>query len=495
MLIRGPPPHLSLTSPTHIDDNQYVETVTPQYRNSRASMLGIQNGHAARNCQGMSRRTAIKAGLLGLGGLTTADLLRLQAEGGAAKNGKSVILIWLDGGPSQLETYDPKPDAPAEYRGPFDAISTNVPGIQLSATLPLHAQHAEKMVFVRSLHHGTGDHFAGAHWMLTGRFGSTTANKTQKYPSVGSYVARVKGANQPGVPAYVGLPAAQSVYLYPGYQGPAYLGGAFKPFDVQTTQKYLSSEYKAAIKPPECLKNFEQLDADRSNSRMSLLGSLDRLERQVDQSGMMDSMDRYQHQAVDMILGGKARAAFDIEKEDPKTRDRYGRGPWGHYTLMARRLVEAGVSFVTVDMPHWDNHSGIEKGHGTKLVRVDQAVSALLDDLQSHGLLDDVMVLVMGEFGRTPRLNKGQPGIPIPGRDHWGNAISAMIAGGGFKGGQVVGATNDKAEHPIRHALTPADLLATVYRNLGIDITQSFEDHAGRPIPILPEGKAIQEVF
>jgi hypothetical protein len=210
---------------------------------------------------------------------------------------------------------------------------------------------------------------------------------------------------------------------------------------------------------------------------------------------MMDSMDRYQHQAVDMILGGKARAAFDIEKEDPKTRDRYGRGPWGHYTLMARRLVEAGVSFVTVDMPHWDNHSGIEKGHGTKLVRVDQAVSALLDDLQSHGLLDDVMVLVMGEFGRTPRLNKGQPGIPIPGRDHWGNAISAMIAGGGFKGGQVVGATNDKAEHPIRHALTPADLLATVYRNLGIDITQSFEDHAGRPIPILPEGKAIQEVF
>jgi hypothetical protein len=457
-------------------------------------MLEIHHNTAASNCQGTSRRTAIKAGVLGFAGLSLADLLRLQAAGTTSGNKKSVILMWLDGGPSQLETYDPKPEAPAEYRGPFGAISTNVPGIQLSATLPLHAKHADKMVFVRSLHHGTGDHFAGAHWMLTGRFGSTSANKQQKYPSVGSYVARTKGGNQSGMPAYVGLPAAHSVYIYPGYQGAAYLGQAYNPFDVQTTQRYLSATYKSKIKPPECLQNFKQMKGDRTSKRMSLLNQLDRLDRQIDQSGVMETSDRYQQEAMNIILGGKAREAFDIEREDPKTRDRYGRGPWGHYTLLARRLVESGVSFVTVDMPHWDNHSGIEKGHGSKLLRVDRAVSALMDDLQARGMLDDVLLVVMGEFGRTPRLNKGQPGIPIPGRDHWGNAISAMLAGGGLKGGQVIGATNEKAEHPVKRAIKPHDLLATVYHVLGIDPTQSFQDHAGRPVPILTEGRPIREV-
>lgn len=458
-------------------------------------MLEIQHGRKRHNCQGTSRRTALKAGVLGLGGLALSDLMKLQAQGAAKRNQKSVILLWLDGGPSQLETYDPKPDAPAEYRGPFGVVSTNVPGIQLSETIPLHANHADKMVFVRSLHHGTGDHFAGAHWMLTGRFGSTTANKQQQYPSVGSYVSRVKGANQPGVPPYVGLPAAQSVYLYPGYQGAAYLGPSYNPFDVQTRQKYLGATYKAKIAKPECLQNFTLMEGGRSQDRMSLLGQLDRLDRNIDRAGTMAAMDHHQQRAMDIILGGKARKAFDIELEDPKTRDRYGRGPWGHYTLLARRLVEAGVSFVTVDMPHWDNHSRIEKGHGEKLIHVDRAVSALMTDLVDRGMLDDVLILVMGEFGRTPRLNKGQPGIPIPGRDHWGAAISAMMAGGGLRGGQVVGATNSKAEHPINRPLKPADLLATVYHTLGIDPTQAFQDHAGRPVPILHEGKAIREVI
>lgn len=458
-------------------------------------MLKLQQGSAAANCQGGSRRTALKAGFLGLLGLSQADLLRLRAEGTAAKNNKSVILLWLDGGPSQLESYDPKPEAPVEYRGPWDAIQTNVPGMDVSGILPLHAKHADKMVFIRSLAHGTGDHFAGAHWMLTGRFGSTTANKTPMFPSVGSYVARIKGANQPGVPPYVGLPAAHAVYVYPGYQGGAYLGQAYNPFNVNNSQRYLAANYKAKIKPPKCLENFNSGDEGRVQGRLDLLSQIDTVRRDIDQSGMMDAMDSYRQQAIDMIVGGKARKAFDIEHEDPKLRDRYGRGPWGHYTLLARRIVEAGVSFVTVDMPHWDDHSRIEKGHGYKLPVVDQAVSALLEDLSQRGMLDDVLVLVMGEFGRTPRINKGQPGIPIPGRDHWGNAISAMIAGGGLQGGQVIGKTNSKAEHHIERALSPADLLATVYRVMGIDPQMAFKDHAGRPIPILDKGEPIREIL
>ncbi len=458
-------------------------------------MLELHNGRKAFNCQGASRRTALKAGFLGLAGLTQADLLRLRAEGAATRNQKSVILLWLDGGPSQLETYDPKPDAPVEYRGPWGAIPTNVPGMHVSEILPLHAQHADKMVFIRSLHHDTGDHFAGAHWMLTGRFGSTSVNQNQKFPSVGSYVARVKGANQPGMPAYVGLPSAQSVYLYPGYQGAAYLGQAYNPFQVNETQKYLSAKHQGEIQKPPVLANVTNDSEERSANRLDLLGKIDGLRREIDQSGMMDSMDSYRQQAVEMITGGTARQAFDIDREDPRLRDRYGRGPWGHYTLMARRLVEAGVSFVTVDMPHWDDHSSIEASHGYKLPVVDQAVSALLDDLTLRGMLDDVLVIVMGEFGRTPRINQGQPGIPIPGRDHWGNAISVMLAGGGLQGGAIVGKTNDKAEHPIERALTPDSLLATVYRVMGIDPSLSFLDHSGRPIPILPHDNPISEIL
>jgi len=458
-------------------------------------MLQITAGRPAWNCQGTSRRTAIKAGFLGCLGLSLSDLLQLQAAGTAARNGKSVILMWLDGGPSQLESYDPKPEAPPEYRGPWGALQTNVPGMFVSESMPLHTKHADKMAFIRSLHHDNGDHFAAAHWMLTGRFGSTSVNKDQMFPSVGAYVSKVKGPNQPGMPAFVGLPAAHSVYIYPGYQGGAYLGSAYNPFQVNNRQRYLSATYTAKIQPPEVLASIQKSDKERSSSRLGLLGRLDGIRRDIDQSGMMDSMDRCQQQAMDLLSSPHAREALDMEKEDPRLRDKYGRGPWGHYTLMARRMVEAGVSFVTVDMPHWDNHSRIKEGHGPKLTVVDQAVTALLDDLELRGMLDDVLLVVMGEFGRTPKLNNGQPGIPIPGRDHWGNAISAMVAGGGLRGGQVIGETNSKAEHPIRRAMKPDALLATIYKVLGIDTSQAFKDHAGRPIPILPENNAISELF
>ena len=457
-------------------------------------MIQIANQSYARNCQGQTRRTALKAGFLGALGLSTADLLRLQAEGLAKRTEKSVILLWLDGGPSQHETYDPKPEAPAEYRGPWGDMATNVPGIRFSEMLPLQARHADKMCVLRSVHHSTGDHFAGAHWMLTGRFGSTSANKTQMYPSLGSCIAKVKGSRQPGMPAYIGLPAAESVYLYPGYQGGAYLGAAYNPFQVNLAQKYLGATYKTKLKPAPILKNMTDQSA-RTTGRTRLLDQLDHFDRLTDKSGMMETMDRYQQEAVDMLLRGKARDAFDMEREKPRLRDRYGRGPWGHYTLMARRLVEAGSRFVTVDMPHWDTHSRIKLGMEQRLPYLDLAVSGLLQDLQDRRMLDDVLVVIMGEFGRTPKLNSGQPGIPIPGRDHWGQAMSVILAGGGLKMGQVVGATTKKGEHPIESPYTPSDLLATIYHVLGIDLNTSFPDHAGRPVPLLDGGKPIREVI
>lgn len=457
-------------------------------------MLTIANGASAANCQGMTRRSALKAGFLGLTGLTMADVLRLKAQGQEPSSEKSVILIWLDGGLSQFESYDPKPDAPAEYRGSFNSIQTNVTGVRLSETLPLHARHMDKMVLVRSLYHGTGDHFAGAHWMLTGKAGSTSINLPQMYPSLGSYISRVKGPNRPGLPAYVGLPSAQSVYLFPGYMGAAYLGQQFNPFEVDRENRYLGATSTIEIGTPPSMNNLVQSVPGRMEGRMSLVRSFDTMRRDLDRTGTLAAMDRFQQQAAEFILSPRARDAFAIDREAPRLRDRYGRGPWGQYTLMARRLVEAGVTFVTVDMPHWDDHSNIRETHGAKLPHVDRAVATLLEDLTERGMLNNVLVMVMGEFGRTPRLNNGQPGISIPGRDHWGDSMSVMMAGGGLRLGQVVGSTNSRGERPQTRPLQPHDLCATVYHQLGIDPRQTFRDHSGRPHAILDQGQPIREI-
>lgn len=458
-------------------------------------MLEIHHGVTGKNCQGMTRRSALKAGFLGLLGLTQADVLRAQERVRPSRR-KSVILMWLDGGPSQLETYDPKPEASTEYRGPYGVIRTNVPGIIISDILPRHAQHMDKMVLLRSMHHNTGDHFAGGHWMLTGRGGASGASNAPRHPSMGSYVSRVLGPNQPGIPAYVGLPSAQSIYLFPGYQGAAYLGAAYNPFDVDREVRYLPANYRTVrIGSPRMMQSLVQSQPGRMQTRMNLLQAFDVARRDLDNSGMMETMDRYQQQAADLILGARARDAFDIDREPARLAERYGNSPWGRYTLMARRLVEAGVTFVTVDMPHWDDHSNIKDGHGYKLPVVDQAVGALLEDLHDRGLLNDTLLIVMGEFGRTPRINTGQPGIPIPGRDHWGDAFSVLLAGGGLRCGQVVGTTNARAEHPVQRPLIPGDLCATVYSWLGIDATQTFRDYSGRPLPILERGQPIEEIL
>jgi len=463
-------------------------------------MLRVQGADRSRNCAGLSRRSFLQAGFLGLGGLTLADWFRIQeaaaAQGRPPRKQTACILIWLDGGPSHLETYDPKPEAPAEVRGPFGAIEGSVSGIRVCEKLPNHAKWLHRMALIRSVHHKNGDHFAAAHWMLTGRLGSNASDLAPKFPSVGSYVARVRGPNRPDLPAYVGVPAAESVYLFPGYQGAAYLGAEYNPFDADFDRKYIGATSNAKIGTPPMFKAGG--NDGRLGRRASLLEKVDTITRAVDSSGAMRAMDYYTQRAVALLTSSEVRKAFDLDAEPPEIAERYGTSPWGRYTLLARRLVEAGVTFVTVDMPHWDDHDNLEKAIQPKLAALDQAIGGLMQDMEERGLFDHVLVVAMGEFGRTPKLNNGLAGVPgrnIPGRDHWGDAISVMMAGGGLRMGQVVGETNARAEYPIARPLTPADVLATIYHVLGIDYHQEFRDRQGRPFPILSEGEPIRELI
>ena len=282
-------------------------------------MLQLETGSAQSNCQGITRRTALKAGFCGLLGVSLGDMLKLRASANNASRSKSIILMWLDGGPSHMETYDPKPEAPTEYRGPYGVINTNVPGIRIADILPRHAKHADKMVLLRSMHHDNGDHFAAAHWMLTGKAGSTAVNLPQMYPSFGSYIARLIGPNVPGLPAYVGLPSAQSVYLFPGYMGAAYLGAQYNPFDVDQQNRYLAANGAGNISSPRRLFGTS---TGTQTDRLSLMRSLDTMRRDLDRTGTMDAMDRYQQQAVDLITSPNARDAFDIDREPVRLSDR-----------------------------------------------------------------------------------------------------------------------------------------------------------------------------
>ena len=448
-------------------------------------MLHLAMGDRTRPyCDGLNRRNFLKIGALGLTGLTLSGWLEHKARAAAAgrpARDTAVILIWLDGGPTHMETYDPKPDAPAEYRGPLQAIPTNVPGVQVNELLPRHAQVMDKLAIVRSLHHTTGDHFAGAHWMLTGYHGSTAAQLDPMYPSAGSITAKLRGANQPGMPAYVAVPVAASVGLVPGYNSAAYLGTSFNPFQTGGDPNAPNFSVRNLTLPGGV--TVAQLD-----DRRRLLYAFDRMRRDVDASGTLASMDRFQAEAYELISGPRARQAFDLSKEDPRLRDRYGRHTWGQSCLLARRLVEAGVTFVTVHMGGWDDHANIGPAMKNKLPILDHAVASLVEDLDARGLYGKVAICVCGEFGRTPKVNEGA------GRDHWGQAMSVLLGGGGLKGGVVVGSTTAKGEYPKDRPVTPEDMLATLYHVLGIDTKQVFLDKVGRPHPILSKGEPIAEL-
>jgi hypothetical protein len=446
-------------------------------------MLTI-NGPSSRTCDGVSRRTFLKIGALGLAGLTLPDLLRVRAATPTATD-SAAILIWCNGGPTQFETYDPKPDAPEEYRGPYAPIDTNVTGMRICEVLPKHAKIADRFALVRSCAHTESGHGSATKNLMTGYpHPPNTNDGSLLYPSIGSVVARVREKEARSLPPYVCVPSAD---IRGGGNaadtGAAYLGAAFNPYGLNPKDG------------PKTLQLPDGLTPRRLDNRKELLGKFDRLRRDTDASGMMDGMDAFTRQAFEMVTGDAARAAMDLSREPARTREKYGettldRGfSWGQGCLLARRLVEAGVSFVTVVTGTWDDHGNVKEQMKKRAASFDAALAALIEDLYERGLDKKVTVVVLGEFGRTPRVNKQG------GRDHWPSSMSVLLSGGGMKVGQVVGATDEKGERPRERKFHPNDVWATVYKNLGVDPQRTFVNNAGRPVPILPRGQPIAELL
>jgi uncharacterized protein (DUF1501 family) len=446
----------------------------------------------------LERRAFLKVGVLGFAGLSLADLLRAQAVApsvSAVSRERSVIILWMRGGPSQHETWDPKPEAPLEYRGEFGAIPTKVPGIQLCEFLPMSAKIMDKWSIIRSLHHDDAGHSTGDQICFTGY--PSAANLPPEgpgniMPSCGSIAARQLQQGNPRLPAYVMIPR-----MVPG-TGAAYLGPAWNPFE--TVADPIGDK-------PFSVPNIRLpagISLQRLSDRRSLVAGFDRLRSEVDGSGQMDALDRFQQQAWDFVTSRETREAFDLDAEPRSVRERYGLMPefkaptpdrcgvpaWSQRLLLARRLVEAGVRLVTVDLRWWDTHvQGFDTMRNGFLPRWDRAFSALIEDLDTRGLLQTTMVLAWGEFGRTPKVNQNA------GRDHWPNVFSAAMAGGGIQGGRVVGASDAKGAEPADNPKTPQDVLATIYRHLGVDTKIQYTDHSGRPHPVLPSGAPIDELF
>ncbi len=459
-------------------------------------MLRIHAGQSkTRYCDGLSRRSFVQAGVAGLASVGLGNVLRAQetsATLGHAGKDTRCVLIWMDGGPGHMDMYDMKPDAPPEYRGIWSPIRTNVPGIEISELFPRQARVADKFSIIRSLHHNNGDHFAAAHAMLTSRFGASGADQVGKYPSIGSIATACTGPRAKGMPPYVSVPYGMSVGRRPGYFGANYLGSKHNPFE--TGGNPAASNFKV-----NNLHLPRGMSVQRLADRKTLHAKFDKLRRDVDQSGVMEALDRTDQRAYDMVTSEAARQAFDLSAESDETRDRYGRHSWGQCALLARRLAEAGVTFTTVHLGGWDHHWDLQKGMENYLPKVDSMLAALFQDLADRDLMQKVLVVVCGEFSRTPRMNDGGNGGPpmskgTPGRDHWGNSMFALVAGGGLKMGQVVGSTDRLGETPLTRPLTPGDLHATIYHVLGVDPSVHFLNHAGRPVPAIDAGKPIAEL-
>ena len=437
----------------------------------------------------VSRRSFVQAGMLGAGGLGLNELLKLRAQASRPQDRKtSVILFWLSGGPGHMETWDPKPDAPSEVRGPFGAIPTNVAGVQFGELMPELSKRMDKLAILRSVNHGSGDHTKSNHWMLTGFEGpafNAPDFREQRRPSMGSAVAAVAGANQPGMPAYVGVPhlrgGTDNFFHYS-----AYLGGGLNPFVVNSDPA--SEDY--AVRN---LSLAAGLTGDRLGDRIGLLNSMDKLKRNHELK--MKDLDQHHQKAFELLTSSRVREAFDIKAEKPVTRQSYGMHTFGQSALVARRLIERGVTFVTVNCVPWDHHGSsnryqTEEGSNLLIPPLDTAISGLIDDLENRGLYEDTMVIAMGEFGRTPRMNK------YAGRDHWGRTFSVLVGCGGMNMGQVIGRSNSHGADVASRPISPEDVTATVYHHLGIDgENTTFDDLLGRPIPLIAEGKPIRELF
>lgn len=441
-------------------------------------MLTI-GGRAAKFCDGIARRSFLKAGFLGLGGLSLADLLRMKSQGAvnSQRAGRSVIFIEMAGGPTQFETYDPKPKAPIEYRGEFGITQTSVPGVIFSELMVEQAKMLEKLSIVRSIHHRANSHDPSSHLSQTGYYklgpkgGSSSADTM---PCFGSIAAKLLGADD-GLPAYVAIPRIMR-------NGRAsYLGKSYSPFET------IGDPNKPDFQVPN-LSLVGGLNDHRMDDRRSLLTALDRQRSLFDLQGSATALDQFTRQAFDLVTGDRARVAFDLQSENDRLRDTYGRNTTGQSMLLARRLVEVGVKCVTVRVTGWDDHSKLARGLKQRGPAYDQGIAALVSDLYERGLDRDVLVVAMGEFGRTPRYNANA------GRDHWGSLMSVLLACGGLKPG-IVGASNSKGEVPADAPYRPENVLAMIYRHLGIDPQTTFNDFSGRPRYVLEERRLITELI
>jgi hypothetical protein len=440
-----------------------------------------------RNCNGIARRDFIQIGLSSALGLGLCNLLRLRASAapviGAPAGGKNIncIMIWLDGGPSHYETFDPKPDAPSEIRGEFKTIPTAVPGVHFSEVVPELAKSFDKFTVVRSICHKDPNHGGGNHYMMTGAPTPVPVNCgafVTFHPSFGSMVSYKRGV-QGGLPPYMAMPANTRS------GGPNFLGGQHAPFVIGGQPNSPAFQVSDVVLPKEIAEG-------RAQSRRDLRSSLDRMQRFNDQ--LVDDptvvFDQFYQQGFDLVSSPRAQAAFDLHSEDAKVRDRYGRNDMGQRFLMARRLVEVGVSWVTVNWGGWDDHTKIFQSYkGDKMKTLDQALSALINDLHDRGLLENTLVLCLGEFGRTPKVNKDA------GRDHWPHAMSVLMAGAGIPGGQIVGATDAKGYNASENVYRPEDFAASLYTKMGIDPHQTLLTTTGRPVHLVNEGRLIKELF
>jgi len=422
-----------------------------------------------------NRRSFLRVGALG-GAVTLPSVLRAEAVAGKGRRtrARSVILVYLGGGLSHHDSFDLKPDATPEVRGKYHPIATNVPGLQVGELLPMMARTMDKVALVRSQSHNNDHHETATNWVLSGRFGSAFGD----YPAIGAVVAHETGFSGT-LPPYVAVPRNPSFTWELGKS--AFLGGRFESFKAGDPNQ---PNYKVQDVTPA-----EAVTAKNVERRGKLLDAVDGLARKVHANDQIQTYDEFRGRAAAMILSGEARKAFAVEEEADRLRDRYGRTTFGQSCLLARRLVEGGVRFVTVNYGGWDHHSKVFENLDKKLPDFDRGFSALVADLCERGLIDDTLVLCMGEFGRTPKINKDA------GRDHWGPAGSLLFAGAGVKPGNVIGATDKQGAYVTKRPVSPADVAYTVFDSLGIDPRKQLVTPDGRPVEILDQGEVVKELF
>ncbi|MFM8253442.1 MAG: DUF1501 domain-containing protein [Planctomycetota bacterium] len=458
----------------------------------------------------VDRRGMMKASLAGLAGLTVPRLLHARAAAAAGATPvrtapKSVILLWMAGGPSHIDTWDPKPDRPYENRGPFGTIATKLPGVRVCEYLPKQAALLDRFTLIRSVDARNSNHEPNKVFQTANLEAEPRVNpRAEHYPSIASIVAKHHGANNPELPPSVAFMKSRSHLAFAGY-----LGKQYDPFLASQAARLpvydLVGQDTGQVSGGDLFQLPTGLNGERLRERRRLLDEFDQFRRGLDLHGSMDALDSYSQMAINMVLGDAARHAFDLNRESPAVREEYGSHLWCQQALLARRLVQAGVAFVTLDLSYhtasgtWDTHGdnippygGIWNGLRPLLPLFDHLITTLVKDLEREGLLDQTLVIAMGEFGRTPQIGTQDS---TDGRNHWPEVMSMCLAGGGLRHGQVIGATETDGGHIRERPVTPGDLAATIYQFMGVPLSTTYQDERGRPTPIITQGAPIRELF